>query len=656
MAEGPAPGSGRGEDPAGRGPDPGRARRPARGFTEGGPLDRALPGPGLTRVLDQASGPGRECAGASDDEVAGILGRWEATEAWCAGAKLGVIRELIRRRAQPGYEPARPGGLPGAWQEGLTQEVSNQLGVSLRAADALIGLAADLDTRLVLTREALDAGVISLAKARIIAEATAVLDDARAAAAETLIAGQLAGKTPGQVAALIARAVVQVDPDGAEKRREQAQKEEARVRFWREHAGTAALAAFGLPPDEGLAANQHLQDQALAYQAAGVPGTMDQLRVRAFLDAINGTSTRPAPTPADTTPAAASQDDTSPDTASPEAASPEAASPEAASPEAASPEAASPEAASRDTISQDDTGPDGGGPDGGRTGDADRTSGTGGTGGGPDGNGPAGNGPAGNGPAGNGPAGNGPAGNGPAGSPGTGAGPGLAANTMLTIPLVTLLGLAAHPGDAHGLGAIDPALARQMAASAARNLRSTWCVTVTDEHGHAIGHGCARPAKTRRKPSRASPARTRDGPQLTFTPADDRGPPAQGGYGTWQLAINGRDYKVTLIPIPVEDCDHRYETAGYRPGALLRHLVEVRDGQCTQPTCVRAARRCDFEHAVPYDKGGRTCGCNGGCRCRRDHKVKQSPGWKVTQPRPGYHQWTTPSGRTFTTEPMRYPI
>jgi hypothetical protein len=72
-----------------------------------------------------------------------MLGRWEATEAWCASAKLGVIRALIRRRALPGYEPTKPGGLPGAWQEGMTQEVSNQLGVSLRSADALIGLAAD---------------------------------------------------------------------------------------------------------------------------------------------------------------------------------------------------------------------------------------------------------------------------------------------------------------------------------------------------------------------------------------------------------------------------------------------------------------------------------------------------------------------------------
>jgi hypothetical protein len=225
---------------------------------------------------------------------------------------------------------------------------------------------------------------------------------------------------------------------------------------------------------------------------------------------------------------------------------------------------------------------------------------------------------------------------------------------MLTIPLPTLLGQAEHPGEAHGLGALDPALARQMAAAAARHPRSTWCVTVTDEQGHAIGHGCARPARARRKPGRTTPRAARDGPRFTFTPTGDPGP--DGGYGTWHLSISGQPYTVTLHPIPVTSCDHRYQTAAYRPGRLLRHLVEVRDGQCTQPTCARAARRCDFEHATPYHKGGKTCGCNGGCRCRRDHRVKQSPGWKVTQARPGYHQWTTPSGRTYTTEPMRYPI
>ncbi len=555
MTEGPAPGSGRGEDPA-RGP----ARRSARGFATGGPLDQALPSAALTRALDQASGPDRGCGGASDDEAFGMLDRWEATEAWCAAAKLGVIRTLIRRRAQPGFGPAQPGGLPGAWQDGLLQEVSNQLGISLRAADELIDLAWTLEARLVLTAAALETGVISLVKARIIAGATAVLDDARAAVAETLIADQLAGKTPGQIAAMIARAVVKVDPDGARKRRERAQKEDARVGLWREHAGTAALAGFGLPPDEPLAADQHIQDKALEYKAAGVDGTLDQLRVRAFLDALNGTGSRPAP----------------------------------------------------GTIPAEEAPPAGGAADAG--------------------------------------GGNGPAS--PPGNAGSGNGAGLAANIALTIPLATLLGLAENPGDAHGLGALDPALTRQMAAVAGRNPRSHWCVTVTDDHGHAIGHGCAKRARNKPNPSQNG---SRDGPGLTFTPADDHGPP-DDGYGTWHLATGGRDYTVKLIPIPVTSCDHRYESAGYRPSALLRHLVEVRDGQCTQPTCVRAARRCDFEHATPWDKGGRTCACNGGCRCRRDHRVKQSPGWKVTQPMPGYHQWTTPSGRTFTAEPMRYPI
>jgi len=235
MAEEPASGGGRGEDPASA-PAPGfasgglprdedsasQAHKPAWGFTAGGPLDAALPGPGLVRALDEAGGAKRRCEGASDDEVSGMLGRWEAAEAWCAAAKLGVIRELIRRRIPPGS------GISSATADGLAQEVSNELGVSVRAADALIGLAADTGTRLVLTREALEAGVISLAKAKIIAEATAVLDDEHAAVAETLVADQLAGKTPGQVA----------NPDA---------EQPGTVRVLPVPALTAAATAQGLP-------------------------------------------------------------------------------------------------------------------------------------------------------------------------------------------------------------------------------------------------------------------------------------------------------------------------------------------------------------------------------------------------------------------------
>ena len=47
------------------------------------------------------------------------------------------------------------------------------------------------------------------------------------------------------------------------------------------------------------------------------------------------------------------------------------------------------------------------------------------------------------------------------------------------------------------------------------------------------------------------------------------------------------------------------------------------------PCCSRHAGSCDFEHAVPYGKGGRTCACNAGARSRRCHKVRQSKGWTV---------------------------
>ena len=72
--------------------------------------------------------------------------------------------------------------------------------------------------------------------------------------------------------------------------------------------------------------------------------------------------------------------------------------------------------------------------------------------------------------------------------------PGFAGRVNLTVPLATALGLADRPGEAAGIGPVDPWLARDLAAAAARNPKTTWCLTVTDQHGHPIGHGCARPA------------------------------------------------------------------------------------------------------------------------------------------------------------------
>jgi hypothetical protein len=228
--------------------------------------------------------------------------------------------------------------------------------------------------------------------------------------------------------------------------------------------------------------------------------------------------------------------------------------------------------------------------------------------------------------------------------------PGFAGHVNLTIPAATLTGRADRPGDLDGIGPIDPDLARDLAQAAARNPRSTWCVTVTDQNGHAVGHGCARPA-TRRKPDGPDPPGR---PSFTFTPTDQPGPP--GGYGTWRFTTGVQDLLIQIGPLPTGECDHRWEARGHDPGVMLRHLTEVRHATCTGPGCRRPARRCDFEHNIPYEAGGRTCLCNGNPKCRHDHRLKQHPRWNAEQLPGGYMRWTTPSGRQYVTEPTRHPV
>ncbi len=117
----------------------------------------------------------------------------------------------------------------------------------------------------------------------------------------------------------------------------------------------------------------------------------------------------------------------------------------------------------------------------------------------------------------------------------------------------------------------------------------------------------------------------------------------------------GPDLSIDLEPIPVTGCDHRHSTRAHDPSDRLRHLIHIRDGECTWPPCRRSARRCDFEHAIPWEQGGPTCACNAGARCRHHHHQKQAAGWSLRQDLPRYHTWTTPAGRSYTTGPTTYP-
>jgi uncharacterized protein DUF222 len=558
---------------------PGEWTSPAASFGPGMALDVTPGCPGLAVAADAAAGDDGRFAGVSDAELLGVVCAWDRVEAHAAAQKLAAIAEVYRRRPEPGCASAGPGRMPVACDEFAATELAAALGESRGRAEELLGCAWELAARLPGTAAALRDGAISWSKAGIILRATQFLDEAEAAAAEGKVLGRAGRLTPGGLRAAIARAVMEVAPEKARTRREQAARD-ARVERWAEDSGNAALMGRELPPDEVLAADQRITAWAGELKKAGLEGGMDVLRARAYLDLLLGKDSRPRP-----------------------------------------------EAA-------------GGGPDG-----AAQEAGGGAEPGDPEARSPERGGPV------------GPGQPGQPGGPAAGRVPaGFAARVNLTVPLATATGLADRPGELAGLGPIDPWLARDLATAAAAHPGTTWCITVTDQHGHAVGHGCARPEPKSHR-IRAGPGPPPGGGTgFAFTPAGRDGPP--GGYGTWRLRTpgNGPDLIVALDPIATENCEHRWQARGHDPGARLRHLTQVRHATCTGPGCRRPAAQSDFEHNIPYQAGGRTCLCNGGPKCRRDHRLKQHPRWKADQLPDGTFRWTTPAGRAYATEPTRYPI
>jgi hypothetical protein len=249
-----------------------------------------VPSGRLALVADEVSGQERRCLGATDDELAGLLRGWAAIESWASGAKLGVIAEMIRRDDAPRHGGCH-GDLPDEWSPSLRHELAGALACSVQSAETTTWLAWEQQARLPGVRASLSNGTLTLPKARAIIETFKYLADGDAARAEALILDQLEGKTYTQVLRLAEQAALTVDPELAGRRREQAQKRDARVTIFRELSGTAGLSGRDLPPDEALAAMAGVNARAQEYEDSGSFGDtrMDALRAYAYLDLLKGT-------------------------------------------------------------------------------------------------------------------------------------------------------------------------------------------------------------------------------------------------------------------------------------------------------------------------------------------------------------------------------
>jgi hypothetical protein len=593
----------------------------ALGFAAGGPLDKMEPGPVLAGFAGDAVDDG--LAVLDDDALVGLLCAARRLSAWTASIELRAVSHLSGRRAA---YAAATGDRRQADHVG--DEVAAALTLTCRAADRLVSLAAGV-TRLPAAAAALAAGRIDMPRAIVFTDELAGLGDVAAAAVAALVAPDAAGLTTSELRRMLHRAVLALDPEAATKRREKAQRD-ARVEVWAEPAGTAALAGRDMPPAEVLAADKHIDATARDLKAAGAEGTLEQLRARVFLTLLSGQPIYTLLPGQDRGTSTVSADGRSADGRSADS---------LYDPPGNDPNA---DDHAGDYLGRGDHGRgnhDGGNHDGG-----DHDGGDHGADG--DGDNPGRPGPGG------------------ARRPGPGRGPGpsggntgspaaLTGSVNLTVPLMTWLGLTGQPGEAAGHGPLDATACRDLTAVIAAGPGSRWCLTITSPDGTAVGHGCAETAHPPPRgpaPPGVGPPGQRAGPGSTGPPGSSEPPGGASDDGRipWLAGI-----KINWLETGA--CGHARETFAYQPSRALRHLIKTRNRTCTFPGCRRPAIRCDDDHTVPFDQGGRTCECNISPLCRRHHGAKQAPGWHLDQPRPGVLTWTLPSGRTHTTRPAPYP-
>jgi uncharacterized protein DUF222 len=562
------------------------------GFAQDGRADTMAPGALLATLLDAIVGEGGSgLAGLADDQLIGIISAARRIESRTAWTLMAALAELARRR--PVTEPGDDGEY--GFSEFAADEVAAELHLTTQSATEQIWYSRQVAGQLPACFAALYAGTIHPVHVRIIQDETRLLSDEDRDRADAILAEAAASLTFGQLRSKAHRLVLKLDPDAARKRKEQA-KQDAHVRRFREDSGNAGMEARELPPDEILASWQHVEQRALDLRAAGMPGTLQELRVRAYLDLLQERDSRLVPAGQGTGQASRPP---------------------------------GPDGDGRTGGPQDpDTSPhDPGGADG--------------TGGPADpGDGPGGPGGPGSGP------GTGP-GAGPQGGPGghphqgrRGDGPSVAALVNILVSVETLLGLSATPGEAAGYGLLDADDTRDLVAAAARHPNTRWCVTAVHPDGTAAAHGCAR--------GRHPPPGTDAGPDPP--PGTATGPDPPGTAVQDYLA----SLRVHMTPIARGHCDHAQAESGYQPSRALSHLVKVRNAKCTASGCGQPASRCDLDHTVAWDKGGITCECDLAPLCRHHHRCKQSQGWRLEQPEPGVLRWRTPAGRSYTTTPTSY--
>ncbi len=661
--------------------------------TVSGRIAEALPvGPGLAAWLGVSGDATSDGTNLDEWALPGRAASYRRLAAWAQAGELTAVARLASRSAAADEKVGiDDDGRPAKVTADTRGQVSLALTLSQSGAAWWTDLAVTLQWRLSATGVALRAGQIDLARARTIADATSVLDEEKARAVEAKCLPKAGHQTIGQLRSALRRAVIAVDPQGAEQRREEAERR-ARVTLYPDEEGTASLAGYNLPGVRAAAAMARITALARAMKASGADGGLDLLRSKVLLGLLLGTLPYIPPPPAgpadadlppdpDSPPAPDSPPDAEPpldveqppDSEPPPDAEPP---PHPESPPDPAPPSDPEQPSDAGPLFDEDPPPDADPPASDDRASDDRASDD------------------------RAPDDRAPDDCAPddevawvramawprltAFFP---AAPGEMANLPptegglleLRIPWSTLAEGSGEPGNLGRLGAITPSEARHLARLAAQDPTVQWRVIVTDGKGQAIAIARAGPTSGQ-SPGPADGQGSLLGRVTVTIRRDDLGSDLNSDLGSDQLPIPqpgddegddpvfelllGRILGVAAEAADRADartaadakapggCAHAGVTAAYRPPAWLREHIVFRDVTCRFPTCRQPAVRCDLDHTQPHDRGGSTCYCNLGALCRFHHQLKQHPRWTLDQAAPGgTFTWTTPAGRAYSTEP-----
>ncbi|HEY9390797.1 MAG TPA: DUF222 domain-containing protein [Mycobacteriales bacterium] len=220
---------------------------------------------------------GFDMSGLDAESLLAVLGGMERVVAAAHAVQVRAMAEFTRAR------PATPGRPFG---EFVADEVAVELSVSRRAAENRVAQAVEMTSRIPAVLRGLESGVLDLYRAKIITDATYRLHDEAAARVAGHVVDKAEGCNASQVRALVRRAVLQVDPDGAQRRHEQARADRRLVLAPAED-GMAELTEV-LPAEQAVAVYQRVDGLARSSRVPGDERGADERRADTFVGLLLG--------------------------------------------------------------------------------------------------------------------------------------------------------------------------------------------------------------------------------------------------------------------------------------------------------------------------------------------------------------------------------